>query len=292
MCCNGSDPSDDPCTTETSITAGPSTVVPGYPAAVTTTSATITSAQRSSRFATGHHREIATRATEVSGQLGGVHAMYENGRYCLAVLDQLSAVRATTDAQPDAEAGSSLVSLGSSASQCPCPSWSSCTADSAPGSPLRSRWWSPSSCSRPRPSSSDRRHHAHSFSRTGHGTRDRGDDRPRGTPPGQPEDPGCRGHGNHAVVAAGGTVGSTHCRDGPRPPEFGVTGALGVDRRHGPPRRLRRRRHTPPAGGRPVPPAALHRIFIRAMATASCAVLKLRDRHRLGAGADEGVTLR
>jgi DNA-binding FrmR family transcriptional regulator len=34
----------------------------------------------------------------VAGQLGGVHAMYENGRDCLDVLDQLSAVTAATDA--------------------------------------------------------------------------------------------------------------------------------------------------------------------------------------------------
>jgi DNA-binding FrmR family transcriptional regulator len=65
---------------------------------MTTTSAMITRAQPSSRLATGYQREIATRLRKVSGQLGGVHAMYENGRYCLDVLDQLSAVRAATDA--------------------------------------------------------------------------------------------------------------------------------------------------------------------------------------------------
>lgn len=63
-----------------------------------TTSATISRAQPSSRSATGHQREIVSRLRKVGGQLGGVHAMYENGRYCLDVLDQLSAVRAATDA--------------------------------------------------------------------------------------------------------------------------------------------------------------------------------------------------
>lgn len=65
---------------------------------MTTTSARITRAQPPSRSATGHQREIAARLRKVGGQLGGVHAMYENGRYCLDVLDQLSAVTAATDA--------------------------------------------------------------------------------------------------------------------------------------------------------------------------------------------------
>jgi DNA-binding FrmR family transcriptional regulator len=63
-----------------------------------TTSATITRPQPPSRSATGHQREIASRLRRVGGQLGGVHAMYENDRYCLDVLDQLSAVTAATDA--------------------------------------------------------------------------------------------------------------------------------------------------------------------------------------------------
>lgn len=63
-----------------------------------TTPATITRAQPPSRPATGHQREIATRLRKVTGQLGGVHAMYENGSYCLDVLDQLSAATAATDA--------------------------------------------------------------------------------------------------------------------------------------------------------------------------------------------------
>lgn len=63
---------------------------------MTTTSATIT--RPPSRSAAGHQREIASRLRRVAGQLGGVHAMYENGRTCLDVLDQLSAVTAATDA--------------------------------------------------------------------------------------------------------------------------------------------------------------------------------------------------
>jgi DNA-binding FrmR family transcriptional regulator len=51
-----------------------------------------------SRPGTGHDREIASRLQKVGGQLGGVRAMYEDGRYCLDVLDQLAAVSAATDA--------------------------------------------------------------------------------------------------------------------------------------------------------------------------------------------------
>ena len=51
-----------------------------------------------SRPGTGHDREIASRLRKVGGQLGGVRAMYEDGRYCLDVLDQLAAVSAATDA--------------------------------------------------------------------------------------------------------------------------------------------------------------------------------------------------
>jgi CsoR family transcriptional regulator, copper-sensing transcriptional repressor len=53
---------------------------------------------RPSRPGTGHDREIASRLRKVGGQLGGVRAMYEDGRYCLDVLDQLAAVSAATDA--------------------------------------------------------------------------------------------------------------------------------------------------------------------------------------------------
>jgi CsoR family transcriptional regulator, copper-sensing transcriptional repressor len=47
---------------------------------------------------TRHEREIRSRLRKASGQLVGVQAMYENGRYCIDVLDQLSAVTAATDA--------------------------------------------------------------------------------------------------------------------------------------------------------------------------------------------------
>ena len=57
-----------------------------------TTAATIT------RTVTGHQRDIASRLTKARGQLRGVHAMYDNGRSCIDVLDQLSAVAAATDA--------------------------------------------------------------------------------------------------------------------------------------------------------------------------------------------------
>jgi len=53
---------------------------------------------RPSRPGTGHDWEIASRLRKVGGQLGGVRAMYEDGRYCLDVLDQLAAVSAATDA--------------------------------------------------------------------------------------------------------------------------------------------------------------------------------------------------
>jgi DNA-binding FrmR family transcriptional regulator len=45
-----------------------------------------------------HEQEIASRLRRVSGQLSGVLRMYEDGRYCIDVLDQLSAVTAACDA--------------------------------------------------------------------------------------------------------------------------------------------------------------------------------------------------
>jgi DNA-binding FrmR family transcriptional regulator len=45
-----------------------------------------------------HDREVTTRLRKASGQVAGVLAMYEDGRYCIDVLDQLSAVRAALDA--------------------------------------------------------------------------------------------------------------------------------------------------------------------------------------------------
>lgn len=54
-------------------------------------------AERSSR-SDRHEAEILARLRKANGQLAGVTAMYENGRYCIDVLDQLSAVAAATDA--------------------------------------------------------------------------------------------------------------------------------------------------------------------------------------------------
>lgn len=43
-------------------------------------------------------REIATRLRRVEGQVAGVGRMYEEGRYCIEVLDQLAAARAGLEA--------------------------------------------------------------------------------------------------------------------------------------------------------------------------------------------------
>jgi CsoR family transcriptional regulator, copper-sensing transcriptional repressor len=42
--------------------------------------------------------EISSRLRKATGQLSGVTGMVEDGRYCIDVLDQLSAVRAAIDA--------------------------------------------------------------------------------------------------------------------------------------------------------------------------------------------------
>jgi len=42
--------------------------------------------------------EIVSRLRKATGQLSGVTGMVEGGRYCIDVLDQLSAVRAAIDA--------------------------------------------------------------------------------------------------------------------------------------------------------------------------------------------------
>ena len=46
----------------------------------------------------GPDREIVARLRKATGQLAGVTSMYEDGRYCIDVLDQLSAVSAAVDA--------------------------------------------------------------------------------------------------------------------------------------------------------------------------------------------------
>ncbi len=43
-------------------------------------------------------REILSRLRKATGQLSGVTGMVEDGRYCIDVLDQLSAVTAAVDA--------------------------------------------------------------------------------------------------------------------------------------------------------------------------------------------------
>jgi DNA-binding FrmR family transcriptional regulator len=42
--------------------------------------------------------EVLSRLRKATGQLAGVTSMYEDGRYCIDVLDQLSAVTAAIDA--------------------------------------------------------------------------------------------------------------------------------------------------------------------------------------------------
>ncbi len=44
-----------------------------------------------------HGEDIVARLRKATGQLGGVRAMYEDDRYCIDVLDQLSAATAAID---------------------------------------------------------------------------------------------------------------------------------------------------------------------------------------------------
>lgn len=62
--------------------------------------AVVTAARPRQRSHAGarHEQEIASRLRRASGQLGGVVRMYEDGRYCIDVLDQLSAVTAACEA--------------------------------------------------------------------------------------------------------------------------------------------------------------------------------------------------
>ena len=82
------------------------------------TTATMTRPPTRSRTVTGHERDVASRLTKASGQLGGVHAMYDNGRYCIDVLDQLSAVAAATGASGTRWLPGSPSSGGSSRTSC------------------------------------------------------------------------------------------------------------------------------------------------------------------------------
>ena len=45
-----------------------------------------------------HRQEIATRLRRIEGQIAGIRGMYEEGRYCIEVLDQFSAARAGLEA--------------------------------------------------------------------------------------------------------------------------------------------------------------------------------------------------
>ena len=45
-----------------------------------------------------HDAEILSRLRKANGQLTGITSMYENGRYCIDILDQLAAARAAIDA--------------------------------------------------------------------------------------------------------------------------------------------------------------------------------------------------
>ena len=56
-------------------------------------------AHRNQMRAPGPRQEegIVSRLRKVTGQIAGVQAMYEDGRYCIDVLDQLSAATAAID---------------------------------------------------------------------------------------------------------------------------------------------------------------------------------------------------
>jgi len=41
-----------------------------------------------------HHDEVVKRLQRIEGQVSGICRMYEGGRYCIDVLDQISAARA------------------------------------------------------------------------------------------------------------------------------------------------------------------------------------------------------
>lgn len=45
-----------------------------------------------------YNAEILSRLGKAKGQLAGITSMYEDGRYCIDIFDQLAAVRAAIDA--------------------------------------------------------------------------------------------------------------------------------------------------------------------------------------------------
>ena len=62
-----------------------------------TTSAVLTP-PRARLSAERHDAEILSRLRKANGQLAGITSMYEDGRYCIDILDQLAAARAAIDA--------------------------------------------------------------------------------------------------------------------------------------------------------------------------------------------------
>lgn len=62
------------------------------------TSTSTLAAQRTRGPGPRQDDQIVTRLRKATGQLSGVTSMVENGRYCIDVLDQLSAVTAAIDA--------------------------------------------------------------------------------------------------------------------------------------------------------------------------------------------------
>jgi DNA-binding FrmR family transcriptional regulator len=45
-----------------------------------------------------HHQDIVNRLRRIEGQVTGIRKMQEDGRYCIDVLDQISAARAGLEA--------------------------------------------------------------------------------------------------------------------------------------------------------------------------------------------------
>lgn len=62
-----------------------------------TTSAALTPA-RARHPGPRHDADIVARLGKAKGQLAGITSMYEDGRYCIDILDQLAAARAAIDA--------------------------------------------------------------------------------------------------------------------------------------------------------------------------------------------------
>lgn len=60
--------------------------------------ATATASERQRAPGPRQAQEILTRLRKATGQLAGVTGMYEDGRYCIDILDQLAAVNAALDA--------------------------------------------------------------------------------------------------------------------------------------------------------------------------------------------------